>query len=552
MEAKNKIPALLSGLLCIGLLLGFCSKSPTQTAGGGSDTEVTGRIVLACGAGKADARVMLIPADYIAAFDTQATKVKITTTGSDGAYRFTRVDTGTYTLQANDPKEGGRLLINNIRVNAAKNTIPPDSLKKPATLVVPLPDSISKLNGYAYVPGTTIYKEVSQGSDAVVFDSVPQCTLKAIQFKTNRLDAASPILSDVMINSPGTIVVHPYSAWPHSANVFINTTASGAGTRSAVTHFPLLIRLNSANFDFSQAQTNGQDIRFAKPIGKALAYEIASWDAATHQAVLWVAVDTVYPNNDTQRVVMFWGNNAVRGESNPAAVFDTAAGFAAVWHLEQEKAGVGSSGLYKDATFTNANGDDWVYSTDQDGIVGSGHGLGDNDKITTNSPVAEMAAGSVTISLWVKLSGPGGVILSKGRGNVVQSTGEKQLFFSNGDPANAGNGLKPSFSGKGSGYAYADTDMPLNEWHYLTFRWSFEFGTASFFIDSVQTGITTTYGAAAPDNPEDKVTIGFNGIQYFNGFCDEIHVSKVSRSSDWIRLSYENQKLDQTTATVGK
>jgi hypothetical protein len=260
----------------------------------------------------------------------------------------------------------------------------------------------------------------------------------------------------------------------------------------------------------------------------------------------------VLPNVDTQRIVMFWGNSAVRGESNPGAVFDTAEGFAGVWHLEEEKAGVGGVGLYRDATLTNANGDDWVYSMDQDGIVGNGHGLIDNDKITTNSPVAEMAAGSVTVSLWVKLSGPGGVILSKGRGNVAQNTGEKQLFFSNGDTLSAGNGLKPSFCGKGNGYAYADRDMPLNEWHYLTFRWSYEFGTASFFIDSVQTGITTTYSAAAPDNPQDKVTIGLNGIQYLGGFCDEIHISKVSRSSDWIRLSFENQKLGQTAVTVGK
>jgi hypothetical protein len=34
--------------------------------------------------------------------------------------------------------------------------------------------------------------------------------------------------------------------------------------------------------------------------------------------------------------------------------------------------------------------------------------------------------------------------------------------------------------------------------------------------------------------------------QYWNGLIDEVRVSGVLRSPDWIRLCYENQRADQT------
>jgi hypothetical protein len=127
------------------------------------------------------------------------------------------------------------------------------------------------------------------------------------------------------------------------------------------------------------------------------------------------------------------------------------------------------------------------------------------------------------------------------------------LYFSDGTPA-GGTGLRPSFFGKGNGYAFADKDVPMdNQWHFLVFRWQYESataGTASFFLDGAQTGITSTYTAAAKDNADDKVTIGYNGIQYITGSLDEVHVSKTARSSDWLLLSYENQRSDQKMVII--
>jgi hypothetical protein len=42
---------------------------------------------------------------------------------------------------------------------------------------------------------------------------------------------------------------------------------------------------------------------------------------------------------------------------------------------------------------------------------------------------------------------------------------------------------------------------------------------------------------------------GVNGNNFFYGSLDEIRVSRVQRSADWIKLCYENQKRDQVVCT---
>ena len=552
MERKNKslFQLLLGAAYLVSVAMCVCTP---MLAGGGSDTEVSGRIVTVDGKGNPGTQVSLIPQAYNPAFDSTLAQVATRTTDADGNYRFEKITAGDYNLFAANAAQGTRLLRSNIKVDDSPVVVPPDSLRKTATLVLPLPDSIIALSGYVYVQGTPLCRQICAGTDAVVFDSVPQCTLAAVQFKTGSTGSAALLFANVVIGSSGTLVISPYDSWAHSAKITINTSASGAPVTGPLAHFPLLVRLDASNFNFSQAKTGGADIRFSKANGRPLAFEIAHWDVALSQAVIWVSIDTIYGNSATQYVRMFWGNPAAVGASDANAVFDTAYGFAAVWHLEEEKSGVGTPALYKDATPAAADGDDWISSVDQSGIVGCGHSFSGSDKISTNSGVTEMATGSVTIAVWVNLAAAGGVICAKGKENMVQNGGEKQLYLGDGTP-NGASGLRPSFSGKGNGSAIADKDVPLdNRWHYLVFRWNWESGTAgtsAFFLDSAQTGITSTYTAAAKDNAGDMVSIGYNGIQYLKGSLDELHISKTARSSDWILFSYENQKPGQNAVVI--
>lgn len=84
----------------------------------------------------------------------------------------------------------------------------------------------------------------------------------------------------------------PYFAWPHTGSLYILTTTEGAElpATAMIEGFPLLVRLNKESFDFTKAQAQGDDVRFATSDGVAPANQIETCDAARGKAAVWVRV----------------------------------------------------------------------------------------------------------------------------------------------------------------------------------------------------------------------------------------------------------------------
>lgn len=89
-----------------------------------------------------------------------------------------------------------------------------------------------------------------------------------------------------------------YPAWHHSATLYILTTPDGANLPASATesNFPLLVRLNSWNFTFGEAQPGGEDICFASGTGTSLAYQIEQLDPASGTACIWVRIPNIKGN----------------------------------------------------------------------------------------------------------------------------------------------------------------------------------------------------------------------------------------------------------------
>jgi Concanavalin A-like lectin/glucanases superfamily/Domain of unknown function (DUF2341) len=538
--------ALLSlwGISCSALLA--CSP---MYAGGGSDTEVSGKIVTPGGRGLSGVQVMLLRNDYDPAFGGQVPASDIETTDTSGAYRFANVSAGTYDIQAADPASGARLLLGNVGVvrGAATVVVGSDSLRKPVHLLVNLPDSIAAMQGYIVARGTTVYQRKNAGDTSLFFDSVAQGTIPALMFETSASSPGVRLFTNATIGPFDTTTLNPFPGWLHSAKLLVNTSISGVILTTPATDFVLAVRLSAATFPFSQARHGGADIRFTTAAGKPVPFEIAQWDSANSQAVVWVGLDTVLPNSADQFVRMFWGNATASSASNPQAVFDTARGYAGVWHFEESQAGVGTAGLYKDATPDAANGDDSVASTAQASWVGNAASFAAPDKIVVSRTVADLAAEAFTICVWVNFSAPGGVVFSKSKTGVTADTGDKELWF--GDSAATGApGLRPTFGGIGQGTLTAQRDMGVDQWHFYSLRW--KPAAAAFFIDGGLCGFTGSYTPQAADDPADKFIIGSDGTHYLSGAIDELHVSRTARTDDWIMLAFENQRQDQHLVTI--
>ena len=349
----------------------------------------------------------------------------------------------------------------------------------------------------------------------------------------------------------GIVAFVPYEAWSHSRELRLNTSASGAGINGTVTQFPVLVRLTANTFTFSQALSNGGDIRFTKRDGTPLPYEIERWDPIAERAEVWVEVDTVFGNDSTQSIMMHWGNSAAKNQSNGGAVFTKENSFTGVWHLGEEASGRGNIGIYRDATGNGYDGTDYLEATGRDGIIGYGKNL-DNTVIDSASQTCDKimlpassnfvpeSASPLTISVWMK---PGDLKNDLNRLFTVMTDSLSSAFIFG---VYKGDSVSLCLYVKGSTPAYIVTStMSATGWHHGAV--SFGGNRWQLFIDG-RLADSDTMSVHGAGGSMDAVIGGFAECLWtepgFDGALDEARFEKSARSPDWIRLCYMNQKAE--------
>ena len=328
--------------------------------------------------------------------------------------------------------------------------------------------------------------------------------------------------------------------WSGHKNVIVNTTAAGAAVFTNVTGFPVLVRLGIADSAiFKQAKGNGGDIRFTKSNNTTrIAHQIEKWDSAGRNAAVWVRVDTVYGNRNNQLFRLHWGNTAANDSSKGSAVFDTAAGFRAVWHMND-------TGNVPDATIrgltATANGSPGAVA----GMVGgarSFNGTSYFEVTGSDTSLHNPAFGASTISAWV---------------NPTAVTSDAAIV-SKGDYAYALKNYRATnyefFDFQDAWVASRSTTVPtVGTWVHLL-----AVNTAlgpKLYVNGVledEAPYTESNGAR---NDALKLNIGrepqgTGGRRFFNGLIDEVRVHGVSRTLEWARLEDLTQSAGQTVVTL--
>ena len=80
--------------------------------------------------------------------------------------------------------------------------------------------------------------------------------------------------------------------------------------------YQVKVELTTSNFDYSKAETNGQDIRFYDTSGNSLNYWIEKWDVGG-TSTIWVKVAT----SGTSIIYIYYGNPSANSESDRDATF---------------------------------------------------------------------------------------------------------------------------------------------------------------------------------------------------------------------------------------
>lgn len=317
-----------------------------------------------------------------------------------------------------------------------------------------------------------------------------------------------------------------YAGWRQAGSIYILTTPEGANLPMTASeeNFPLLVRLNNETFDFKQAKAGGEDIRFSAA-GQPLAYQVEAWDAAAGDASIWVRIPLI-KGNARQEIKMHWGKADAVSESSGTAVFNASNGFVAVLHM---------SDPVKDEVGAVEPSDKGT--TPSLGMIGKARRFDTGKGINCGEKLATLPTGSNPHStgVWIKPEksnvNPFAWGNEQAQGKVVMQLASPphinmDCYFSGGNVASRGT-------------------LAMNQWIHVVH--TYKEGEARIYVNGVMEGETKAKGGPLNIRTPARMYLGgwYNNFQ-FEGDIDEARLSNVSRSPDWVKLEYENQKPMQT------
>jgi hypothetical protein len=480
-----------------------------------------------------------------------------TSTDAHGAFSIDSADTGSYCIEVNDGRSHAALLRCTVTGKDSLARIPSDTLFPTGSITgsfASIPDTpvvlyvqicgLERVGVHSALNGSFVVNDLPRGRYTV------RVLASSAGYRPVRLDNVEVFSNQV--TDIGKIDFLHLSQWLYSKRLYLNTSPAGADVSGTVADFPVLIRLQAVNYDFSQAKTDGGDLRFTEGDGTPLPYEIERWDPVGGHAEVWVRMDTVHGGDSAQSLIMYWGNPDAASASDGPSVFDTVDGFQGIWHLGE------TDSLAPDATGNRYDGTGY-FTSSVTGIIGNAqHFNGASSRIRMKGTAPQSLLnfpmnGRYTVSAWIYHD-----TLADSITYVIAGKGEHQYFIK-------------SFSLAQSTTTHAHqwefTEYHGNDiWQGSTFipaaakKWTYLAGIRDgsnqyLYIDGILamqgyqvfgTGQTTV-----PRDTSDDFSIGAflrptiawnQGYAWFNGAIDEVGVSSVPRSADWIKLSYMNQK----------
>lgn len=299
--------------------------------------------------------------------------------------------------------------------------------------------------------------------------------------------------------------------WSARKAFTINTADSGAAVKEAQANVPVLIRLHTGNFDFLGANPNGSDLRFVAGDDKTpLNFQIEKFDSTAEQALIWVQVPKVEGGKDKQQVWLYYGNEGAPAVGDGKAVYDPS--FMLVQHYAE------ASGAPQDSTAVAIPSGTFTATRTPGGAIGGAVKFDGTQ--TLDIPAAPKlvygAAAGMTVSLWIKpdTAGQTAELLHAGQTLTLALEGGKLVARSD-------------------SVTVTGPDVPATGWSQVS-------ATLGDKLRVYLNGAMAAEAAvAAPDAALDlKLGSGFKGE------VDELEVSNIARSADWLRLAAMTQGPD--------
>jgi biopolymer transport protein ExbB len=325
--------------------------------------------------------------------------------------------------------------------------------------------------------------------------------------------------------------------WQYRKKISFNSTATGADIKQNLSDFPMLVRLHSGNFNFTNAREDGGDIRFvAADDATLLKHHIEKFDTLDEIALVWVKVPRIAGSSDQSFIYMYYGNENAIGGQDAGGTFPPDQ--AAAYHFGEFE------GLPLDATANDNNAASFSGGQGLPGAIGNGvslNGAGDS-LVVADNPSLDFSSG-FSLSAWVRI-------------NMQQTDG---LLFSRGGDGNSlvvgvdGTKIYAALTGSDEQIWITEksTDLAVGSWHLVVITGS-PGNRLSIYLDGIEM-IWVNLPAGLPAITGDLIVgDGSQGDHSFIGDLDEIGIFTQTLSADRIRAAFASQGPDGLLMTFGE
>ncbi|MGH8547366.1 MAG: DUF2341 domain-containing protein [Methylococcales bacterium] len=317
--------------------------------------------------------------------------------------------------------------------------------------------------------------------------------------------------------------------WTARKQLAVDASVTGADINDTLIDFPVLVRLHTGNFGFFlDMAEGGKDIRFVGGDKIPLKFHIDRIDVINEMALIWLKIHEIKGGSNSEPVWMYYGNPEGVSAEDAAGTYDV--NQVGVYHFG-DTLSADSTAYANHATETTA-------IVDPAGFIGSAAGFRGTDKIVLG-PSESLTWASATgwsLSTWVKIEEADAEAVVLQAGDAAASI--ELLVLNSGIllRAKTPDGVRLTTA----------QPIQLNTWQHLSV--DYNGSRLALFIGGEKVAETD---AALPTLSAPILLGGGSDGRYLKGLLDEVEISNVSRSPDWIKTLARSQGVDSTVLTFG-
>ncbi len=329
----------------------------------------------------------------------------------------------------------------------------------------------------------------------------------------------------------------------------IKLALNGISDNTDIADFPLLVHLRSGSKVYNYS-TDGTNLAFRDADGYSLPYEMESW-TQNGDSYFWVKIRSFKEASSDFLYIYFLSRASdCANYSDAASVWSN--GYIAVWHGALGSSEVTDSlgrhpGISSGTSYLSGTKSYTLPSSGTDGHIGgclsfaagsSGFAVPHTDDLDSHS--------AVTIEFWARFSS-----LSANKDHPLFYKGAEYFSIDSSDATK----LNYSTAYKKNGYCYSVTGggailQEGSTWEHIAVSWqgSADSDSCEFFKDGTIQSCSGSRTSDTADTLEiladDDLIIGNrpNATWGLKGDMDEIRLSNVARSADWMLASFKSQQ----------